>query len=214
MMMNMGLAQPKRRYSIEEYLRIERDSSIKHEYIDGEILAMAGGSAARSTIILNFNGELRNLLKGKPCRPYESNLRIRIPRTPLYTYPDGFVVSGPLQFDPLDVKRETVVNPRMIAEVLSPTSEAYDRGDKFKYYRQIDSLAEYVLVSQNVPLVETFFRQPDGTWLFSAFSDLTSSVRLSSIEISLPMSEIYADVEFPPPPPDDANPAFLDSHRD
>src|SRR5216117_1450326 len=125
----------KARYSIADYLASERTASEKHEYRDGEILLRAGGSADHSLVILNFGGELRQLLKGKPCQVYDSNLRVRIPRTILYTYPDVTVICGPRTLDPDDAQGETVTNPKLIVEVLSPSSEAYDRGDKFARYR-------------------------------------------------------------------------------
>src|SRR5436190_19278746 len=109
-------------YTPEEYLRRERGASERHQYYRGEIFAMAGGSPAHSLITANVTGEIRNRLKGKPCRVYESNLRIRIPRTTLYTYPDVSVICGDRQFDPLDTRKETVLNPTLIVEVLSPTT--------------------------------------------------------------------------------------------
>ena len=198
--MSMGMPVEKpRSYTVSEYLRIERDSTDKHEYRDGQILAMAGGTGNHSLIALNVGGELRSRLNGKPCRAYNSDLRIRIPRTPLYTYPDVSVICGPSRYDPNDPHNETATNPRLLVEVLSPSTEGYDRGEKFSRYRMLDSLEEYVLVSQDTPRVETFFRRPDGAWLFTPVTGLESSVRLASIEIEIPLAEIYANVEFPPP---------------
>jgi Uma2 family endonuclease len=193
----MGLPQAKPRHSVQEYLQNERIAVEKHEFRDGEILMMPGGTAKHSLITANIICEIGNRLKGKPCRLYESNLRIGIPRRRIFTYPDASVICGPPQPDPNDPAGETMINPRLIIEVLSPTTEAYDRGEKFNGYRDLDSLAEYVLVSQETPRVETFFRQDHGTWLLSPVSGLDSTVKLRSLEIELPLREVFAGVEFP-----------------
>jgi Uma2 family endonuclease len=191
-------AEKPRRYSIEEYLKIADDSEIKLEYVNGEIISMAGGTYNHSLIIANFARELGNRLKGKPCRVLESNLRVGIPRKLRYMYPDIPVICGKPEFDPRDKKQLTVFNPRVIVEVLSPETERSDRGDKFTRYRELESLQEYVLVSQRRAEVETFYRRSDGTWLFSPFSGTEASVQLRALETELPMAEIYEGVEFPP----------------
>ncbi len=194
-----ALPVEKRRYTVSEYLRYEQESLEKHEYRNGEIIAMAGGTYNHSLIAMNVGGELRSALKGKPCRALDSNMRVRIPRTPLFTYPDISVVCGEAKMDSSDPTLQTLTNPRVIVEILSPSTEAYDRGEKFARYRQIESLEEYVLVSQESAHVETFFRQAEGTWLFSAFDGAEARVRLRSLGLEIPVSEIYAGVEFPPP---------------
>ena len=158
---------------------------------------MAGGTGEHSLVVANVIGELRNRLRGKPCHVYDSNLRIRIPRTVLYTYPDATVICGPRQKDPNDPSGETFTNPRLIVEVLSPSTEGYDRGEKFERYRSLDSLEEYVLVSQGTARVETYFRQEHGTWLLTPFSGLEAVARLRCLEIDLPLGEVYAGVEWP-----------------
>jgi len=193
----MGMPAEKQRYTISEYLRRERDALDKHEYRDGEIVMMAGGTGDHSLIMANVIRELGNILKGKPCHVYESNLRIRVPRKVLYTYPDVAVICGKRETDANDTFGETFTNPRLIVEVLSPSSEAYDRGEKFGYYRELDSLQEYVLVSQEACRIETFFRQSEGTWLLTPVSGLSAKVNLRSVEVELPLSEVYAGVEFP-----------------
>jgi Uma2 family endonuclease len=202
----MTEAAAKRRYSIEDYLRLERDSRDKYEYDDGEILAMSGGSPTHSLIASNVNGELRARLKGKRCRVYESNLRISVPGKRRYVYADGTVICGLLEYDPADTKQETVVNPEVIIEVLSPSTEKYDRTKKFDLYRSAASFREYVLVSQDVPRVETFLRQPDGTWAFDVAAGLQTSVRLRSLNTEVPLAEVYAGVEFPAEPARDPTP--------
>lgn len=199
----MSLAQsqqspPKARYTVDEYLRSEYDAEEKHEYRDGEIVSMAGGSAEHSLVASNVGREVGNGLKGGPCRAYNSDLRVRVQGTPLYTYPDVTVICGPTEYDPNDPTRQTVTNPRLIVEVLSPSTEAYDRGEKFDRYSRADTLQEYVLVSQLAPRVQTFQRRKDGSWLFRHYSGLEAVARLESIGVELPLAEVFAGVVFPP----------------
>ena len=193
----MAVPAEHHRYTVSEYLHREQESLERHEYLDGEMLLMAGGSADHSLITANVIGELRSRLRGHPCRVYDSNLRVRITKTVLYTYPDASVICGSRQIDPDDPTGQTILNPRVIVEVLSPSTEAYDRGEKFGRYRQLDSLEEYVLVSQLTPRIEMFFRQSDGTWLFDAASELTATAKLRSLKIDLPLTDVYAGIEFP-----------------
>jgi Uma2 family endonuclease len=186
------------RFTIEDYLRLEASAKERHEYRNGRIIDMAGGSPEHSLIIANIIRELGNGLKGKPCRVYDSNLRVRIPRTPLYTYPDVSVICGETEYDPQDTGRTTATNPRVIVEVLSSSTEADDRGEKFRRYLSLDSLQEYVIVSQALPWVETFTRQGDGTWRFATASGPHGRVKLDTIEAEVPLSEIYAGITFPP----------------
>ncbi len=178
---------------------MEQDSQEKHEHRDGEVLLMAGGTADHSLIRANIIREVGNRLKGKPCYVYDSNLRVRIARKVLYTYPDASVICGPRQTDPNDPAGQTVTNPRVIIEVLSESTEGYDRGEKFDRYRQLDSLEEYVLVSQATPRIETFLRQAEGTWLLTAVSGRDATAKLRSLEIDLPLREAYGGIEFPEP---------------
>jgi Uma2 family endonuclease len=193
----MGVGAENQRYTIPEYLRLERDALDKHEYRNGEILTMGRVTGDHSLIAANIIAELGNRLKGKPCRVYESSLRLRVPRKVLYTYPDVSVVCGKPDLDPDDPFGETVTSARVIIEVLSPSTESYDRGEKFNYYRELDSLEEYVLVSQAACRIETFFRQSEGTWLLTPVSGLSGKVNLRSLEVELALSEVYAGVEFP-----------------
>ena len=181
--------------SPEEYLRIERAAEYKSEYLDGEMFAMAGGSSTHSLIALNAGAELRHLLKGNRCAPYESNLRIFFPSTGLYSYPDASVICGPLAF--VDDHNDMITNPTLVVEVLSDSTEAHDRGRKFAHYRTLPSFAEYVLVSQKEPLVEVFFRQGDGTWQLTPVRGCEAVVRLQSLGIELRLAEVYDRVEFP-----------------
>ena len=194
----MSVAQSGIRYTPEEYLRREYDAQEKHQYYHGEIFDMAGGTAEHSLVIANLTAELHTRLKGGRCRVYDSNLRVRIPRTTLYTYPDVSVVCGDIEFDPLDKNRTTMLNPTLLVEVLSPSTEAWDRGKKLQSYIQIDSLREYVLVSSQTASVETFFRQRDGTWLYAPTRALTAAAKFQSLNIEVPFADIYSGVTFPP----------------
>lgn len=190
----MGVAAkpPKSYLSAEEYLAIERSSDFRSEYIDGEMVAMAGGSWEHSLIIGNTLAELKRQLRGGPCKVQANDLRVQA-ADGLQTYPDVLVVCGEPAF--ADEHRDMVTNPKLILEVLSPTTESYDRGRKFESYRTIPSLEEYVLVSQERPHVERFLRQPEGTWLFADAAGLQEIVSLSSIGCRLSLETLYEGVE-------------------
>ena len=185
-----------RRYTVQEYLAFEQTSPEKHEYDDGEILAMAGGSPSHALIATNIAGELRNRLRGTPCNAYGSDLRVRVSGRPKYVYPDVTVICGPVAYDAEDPAPRSVTNPKLIVEVLSPRTEGYDRGEKFDRYRGIESLQEYVLVAQHAPRLEVFLRRPDGTWLLTPVTGATAVARLASLEVDLPLEEVYAGVDF------------------
>lgn len=193
----MGLAQKVPRLTPMEYLAIERSASTKSEFYDGEMFAMAGGTALHSLIGTNVAGEFRNKLRGKHCVPYNADLRIQVQATGLFTYPDLSVICGPLQFADAD---DTVTNPSVLVEVLSPSTEAYDRGQKFLQYRQIPSLREYLLVSQHEPLLELFVRQDNNLWSLREAAGLDARLEIPSLEITASLAEIYANVDFLPQP--------------
>ena len=194
----MTLAAKKQLFTQAEYLRLEAAALDRHEYHAGEILAMSGGTYQHSRINTNFISELSQRLKGGPCFALESNMRLRIARADKYVYPDCMVVCGEPVFDPLDVNLTTITNPSVIVEVLSDSTEAYDRGEKFTAYRDLPSVKEYVLVSQHRPMAETFFRQDDGIWRFSAFQGLDAITMLPSVQIGIPLSDVYAGLTFLP----------------
>ncbi len=192
----MAVLEKKPFITPEEYLRLEREAEYKSEYYDGEIFAMAGASITHSLITANVIRELGTLLRGGRCNTYDSNLKIKVSSTGLYTYPDASVICGAVEQPP--ESDHTALNPTLIVEVLSDSTEAYNRGRKFEHYRSLPSFREYVLVSQKEPLVETFFRQPEGNWLFSAVRGLDATVRLHSLGVDLRLSEVFLAVEFPP----------------
>jgi Uma2 family endonuclease len=182
----------KPRLTPEEYLAIERRAETKSEYLDGEMFPMTGGSFRHNVIVANLVGELYKQLEGRSLTVVPSDLRVRISATGLYTYPDVAVVAGKpvLESHVIDV----LLNPLLIVEVLSPTTEAYDRGKKFEHYKTIDSLAEYVLVFQDTPHVEQRVRQDNGDWHFETISGLDQKVILSSIGCELALAKIYLKV--------------------
>jgi Uma2 family endonuclease len=189
------MSVPARRWiSPDEYLALERAAETKSDYVNGEIFAMAGASVQHVQIVLNVIDVLRSALRGRPCRVLGSDLRLKVSSTGLYTYPDAFVVCGELQLE--DNRRDTVLNPVVIIEVLSPSTEAYDRGEKFAHYRRLESLREYVLISQDRYRVERYVRC-DGDWTLREFSGPDARVHLESIGCDLPMADLYELVEFP-----------------
>jgi Uma2 family endonuclease len=176
-----------------EYLERERNAEYKSEYYQGEMFAMAGGSVNHSLIAANLIATLRSLLKGSGCRVFTGDLRLLIPASGFYTYPDVTVVCGELQV--LDEMRDTVMNPVVLIEVLSPSTESYDRGQKFFFYRSIPSLREYVLVSQQTRHIEVFRRRNgDGVWELHESND-SGEITLESIGCEFPVEDVYAEVE-------------------
>jgi Uma2 family endonuclease len=186
------MAEPHHRLSAEEYLAMERQSEVKHEYLNGEVFAMTGASLKHNRLVRNLAGILYNQLRGRPCEVLVADQRLQVMATGLYTYPDVVVVCGEPQL--ADAHLDTLMNPTLIVEVLSPSTEAIDRGRKFAHYRTIESLAEVVLVSQERVQVERFSRQPEGGWLLFEASRLEDLVPLPSIACELPLGDIYEGV--------------------
>lgn len=180
--------------SPQQYLERERVTEYKSEYLGGRIFAMVGASRAHNLITTNLGRELSLRLKGRPCETYGSDMRVKVSQTGLYTYPDVVVVCGEVRFE--DEHLDTLLNPTVIFEVLSPSTEAYDRGDKFTHYRRLESLVEYLLISQHRCQVERYVRQADGQWLLSEFNDPQGKLELTSIGCQIPLAEIYERVEF------------------
>ncbi|MBX3438715.1 MAG: Uma2 family endonuclease [Planctomycetaceae bacterium] len=182
-----------KRYTVNEYLALERASDVKHEFFDGEIFAMAGGSRAHNLISLNIASELRNALEDSPCEVYPRDMRVKLP-TGLYTYPDVSVVCSEARFE--GEGQDVLLNPLLIVEVLSPSTEAYDRGTKFEHYGQLPSLREYVLVSQDRVNVEHFVRaDAQSPWVLTRSTVSETKAFFSSIERTLALAGIYAKVE-------------------
>jgi Uma2 family endonuclease len=200
----MSLPQTQLRYTVEEYLTLERASEERHEYLDGEIYAMAGESLAHGDICMNLGRELSTQLRGTSCRALSRDTKVRSGPLPvrqrsvkgLFSYPDIVVVCGQPQF--LDEHQDVLINPTVIIEVLSPTTEAFDRGEKFRRYRAFNpTLSDYVLVSQHLPFVEHFARQPNGQWIMTLVGELSGSLHLASIDCTLQLADVYDRVSFP-----------------
>lgn len=182
------------RCSPEEYLALERKAEYKSEYLNGQTMAMSGASRRHNLIAGNLYRELSRQLRGRQCEAYMSDLRVKVRSTGLYTYPDIAVACGDILFE--DAEIDTLINPNVIVEVLSPSTEAYDRGEKFAHYRRLESLQEYVLVSQDRVRIEYYVRQ--GTqWVFSEASTRDETIRIESIGCDVSLQDVYEKIEFP-----------------
>ena len=182
-----------RKYTPEEYLALEEVAEYRSEYFQGEIFAMAGGTPRHNDIALNLIDRLRGQLRGGNCKANAFDLRVLVKPTGLRTYPDIVVTCGQRELE-----GNTLLNPRVLMEVLSPSTEKYDRGMKFEHYRQISALQEYILVSQFEPHIERFVRQTDGSWLMTEAKGLESSIALDAVGWMLSLAEAYEGVTFDP----------------
>ena len=187
-------AQPHPRLTPEEYLALERAADTRHEYYDGQMYAMAGASFIHTVIIGNLSYALRSRIHDRGCFVLTQDLRTRVSPAGLYAYPDIVLVCEKPRF--ADNQQDTLLNPKVLIEVLSPSTEAHDRGFKFSEYRKLESLEEYLLVSQHQPRMEKFRRQADGHWLFSESVGPESTVTMESVACAVPLTEIYANVDF------------------
>jgi Uma2 family endonuclease len=186
-------SQTSQKYSPMEYLAIERASQQKNEYFNGEIFAIGGASERHNLIVGNVFASLHIQLRGKPCKVYSSDMRVKINATGLYTYPDVVALCGEASFD--DGQQDTLLNPNVIIEVLSKSTEGYDRGEKFAHYRKIESVKEYVLISQDKNCVERYIRQADNQWLMSEVTQPQEILDLPAINCTLLVSDIYDKVD-------------------
>lgn len=187
-----------------DYLALERQAETKSEYLNGCIYAMSGASRSHNRITFNLARRIGNQLGGRRCEGYVNDLRVKVSPTGLYTYPDVVVVCGEPRFE--DQHVDTLLNPTVIIEVLSDSTEAYDRGEKFAHYRALESLTDYLLVAQDQPRIEHFRRQPDGQWLYSAADGLDSQVAIANIGCVLQLAEVYERVAFAEPGTEPAAP--------
>ena len=197
----MSLAKLKTRktYTPEEYLEFEREAEVRHEYLDGEIYEMAGESLSHSRVCVNLGGEVRNKLKGKTCEALSPNMKVKTSTASLFSYPDLTIVCGEPLFH--DTKKDVLVNPKVIFEVLSPSTANYDRTKKFMRYRLgNETLTDYILVSQDFCFVEHFTKQANGEWIYRSLSELTENLLIETIDCELSLQEIYDRVELKPPP--------------
>ena len=178
----------------EEYLEIETQAEYRSEYYDGEVVPMAGGSPNHNQIALNLSGALNFALRRQPYRVFMTDLRLWIPRQRIYTYPDVMVVAGNLEF--AEGRKDTITNPLLIMEVLSKSTNNFDRGEKFEFYRTIPSFQEYILIDQTKIHVEQFAKTADNKWLLSEYEDENALLALTNIQFEIPLVDIYIRVEF------------------
>jgi Uma2 family endonuclease len=186
-------SEVRRGYSLEDYRRFEAESLERHEYRDGEVVTMTGGSATHNKIVLAIVSWLLGQLDSQ-YEVFASDLRLWLPQYNRATYPDVMVVEGEPVFQ--EQRSDEILNPTLIVEVLSPSTAAYDRGDKFRRYRSIPSFAEYLLVSQQEPYVEQFSRRDEGVWEFRALEGLEGAIGFPRFDVELPLGEIYRRVRF------------------
>jgi Uma2 family endonuclease len=193
--------------SLAEYLSWEERSGGKHEFYRGDVFAMAGGSPRHNRIARNILVRLSQLLEGGPCEAFGSDQRIRIAAVDLSTYPDVSVICDGLKVDPVD--RHAATNPRVLVEVLSQSTENYDRGRKFEFYQRLESLAEYVVVYQDEPKVIHYVRQGDGRWTYKLLVGESEKLHLEAIDCELSFAAIYRNVDFGPETDDGEPPRSL-----
>jgi Uma2 family endonuclease len=187
-----------RKLAAAEYLVIERAAPFRSEFYAGEMFAMAGASPAHNRIKDNLIVSLGGALRGTDCCTLSSDQRVRVDATGLYTYPDVLVLCGPGEFAPDDA--DTLLNPKVIVEILSDSTEKYDRGVKFRHYQRISSCGEYVLIAQDEPLAERFVRQLGGDWLLTSVSGLGAELAFSSVPARVQLADLYVGVRFPEQP--------------
>ncbi len=188
----------KEKLSEAEYLAKEEAADFRSEFYNGEMFAMVGGSPNHNQIKENLVVRIGAKLWGGKCRTRSSDQSVKVEGTTSYTYPDVLIVCDDPQYSPLE-PRNALINPKVLFEVLSPSNELHDRTTKFELYKKISSLSEYVLVAQDKPFIESYIRQPDQTWLYRSFEGLNQNFNLASLNLSLPMSEVFAGVELKPP---------------
>lgn len=182
-------------FTTEEYLSFERAAEEKHEFFNGYVFTMAGESISHSRICANLMIHAGLQLNGQPCEPLSPNMKVRNVSKSMFAYPDLTIVCGEPLFH--DVQQDVLINPVVIFEVLSPSTESYDRGDKFRRYRfGCETLTDYILVSQHIPFVEWYHRQTDGTWIYQSFSELDDVLSVGSVGIELQLRAIYNRVAF------------------
>jgi len=181
------------KFTVQEYLKMEKASDVKHEFYEGEIFAMSGAGARHNIISINIVGALLKELEGKPCRPYGSDMRIHIPENTLYTYPDISIICGDIISS--DDDEDTATQPTVIIEILSPSTQRYDRGDKFKLYRAIPALREYILVDAESINVECFSLNDEFIWELREYKKLEDNVSIKSIDGVILLEDIYKDTK-------------------
>ncbi len=189
------VANPTRHYTLEEYFELERRDEERYEYWNGEVFCMSGVSPEHDQIESNLNFHLRNKLAGRNCRVFLANMRIKVPSAPPYRYADLSALCGEARFEKIGGV-DALTNPSLIIEVLSESTEAYDRGDKFTHYKSVPTFSEYLLIAQHRPHVTQFVKQDEGSWLQHEFNDLNAALNLVSLGCELTMTEVYQNITF------------------
>ncbi|MBO9672370.1 MAG: Uma2 family endonuclease [Sphingobacteriaceae bacterium] len=187
-------AYQKRHYTVEEYLEMEKPSTVKHEYYQGEIFAMSGAGLNHNKIFSNVFIEIGNNLKGKPCRPYGSDMRMHIPENTLFTYPDISIYCNGLKHS--DVDEDSSILPTVIIEILSPSTKNYDRGKKFNLYKDIPSLKEYIMIDSESVSVEAHYVNDEQNWVLNKREEITDVLSFVSMGFDVALSDIYYRVRF------------------
>lgn len=193
-------AEPKIYYTLEEYLALERESDVRYEFWNGEIYAMSGGTISHDRVMRNMFNVISGLIRGKKCEAFTNNMQIKVPAALPYRYADGSIVCGKAEVERFN-GNDLLLNPLLIYEVLSPSTEAIDRGDKFTYYKSIPSFREYLLIAQHRPHITKYVRQADDSWSYAEINGLEGSLDLSTVDLAVDLNEIYQDVKFADPPP-------------
>ena len=188
-------SQPSPQLTAAEYLAIERDVEDRHEFYRGDMFAMGGASRTHNRITINLVASIHGQLRDRDCEVFANDMRVKVDPTGLYTYPDAVITCNKPQFE--DEHVDTLLNPQVLIEVLWETTEKYDRGKKFEHYRQIESLREYILVSQDHPQIERFDRREDGRWELDEARGLDAVLELPAVDCQLHLSDVYAKVDFP-----------------
>jgi Uma2 family endonuclease len=188
-------AIPKTKLTEAEYLAIERTAEFRSDFCFGELRHVPWSSREHNAIKANLIVEIGGQLRGSSSRTFSTSQRVKIQATGLYNYPEIIIVCGKAEYDSVD--RDSLVNPDAIIEVLSPSTETYDRGAKFRQYQQLASVKEYVLISQDEPVCERFVRQTDGTWVLTIVTGLAGELAFATVPIQIPLADIYNGVEFP-----------------
>ena len=190
-----ALKETQQIYSLEEYAELEKSSEERYEFYDGSVWSMAGASPKHEDIVSNTITELKNKLRGRGCKVFGSNLRVKVPIYQPYRYPDVTALCGQPIYENF-YGLEVLTNPSLIVEVLSPSTEAFDLNEKFTYYKSIESLTEYLLIAQDFPHVTLYTKQTQEAWLHREFNDLQATVYLTSLDCEISLAEIYLDIEF------------------
>ncbi|MBY0513800.1 MAG: Uma2 family endonuclease [Gemmataceae bacterium] len=207
-------AVPRKKLTAAEYLAIERDAEFKSEFFNGEMfplhgdgpLGMAGANRQHNEVSENLSIEIGGRLKGSSCRGYGPDQRVKVDRTGFYTYPDYKIVCGKPLFEQTQ-GIDTLINPQVIVEILSDSTEKHDRGWKYLNYQRLQSMKEYVLICPDRVRIERYVRQPDETWILTIFDDPSGEFALATVPIRVPIADIYRDVELPPDPLDQSPPS-------